>query len=108
MGKIAEGWNQTKQKVSDVTDSFAELRNKISGKDDMQKRTEEAIVCTKQENKETKEVSIPTDIIVPDSRGVGVIRPPSPSEIGVGGKCISQKLRVMPSGPLPGMSAPGQ
>jgi len=47
----------------------------------MQKRTEEAIVCTKQENKETKEVSIPTDIIAPDSRGVGVIRPPSPSEI---------------------------
>ena len=91
-----------------MTDSFAELRNKILGKDDMQKRTEEAIVCTKQENKEAKEVSIPTDIIVPDSRGVGVIRLPSPSEIGVGGKCISQKLRVMPSGPLPGMSAPGQ
>lgn len=91
-----------------MTDSFAELRNKLSGKDDMQKRTEEAIVCTKKENKETKEVSIPTDIIAPDSRGVGVIRPPSPSDIGVEGKCISQKLRVMPSGPLPGMSAPGQ
>ncbi len=107
-GKIAEGWNQTKQKVSDVTDSFAELMNKLSGKDDMQKRTDEAIVCTKQENKETKEVSIPSDIITPDSRGVGLIRPPSPSEIGVGEKCISQRLRVMQSGPLPGLSAPGQ
>lgn len=82
--------------------------NKLSGKDDMKKRTDEALIRTRQENKETTEISTPSDIIAPDSRGVGVVRPPSPSEIGVGEKCISQKIRIMQSEPLPGLSAPGQ
>lgn len=88
--------------MSEAADSFSEFMNKISIKDDVEKRVDEALVCKKQRNETTKkEESIPPDIIKPNSRGVGVITRPSPSEVGDGVKsCIEVEIRKMESGPL--------
>ena len=107
-GKIADGWEGMKGKMSEAADSFSEFMNKISGKDDVEKRVDEALVCKKQRNETTKEESIPPDIIKPNSRGVGVITRPSPSEVGDGVSCIEVEIRKMESGPLPGLAPPGQ
>ena len=52
--KIAEGWDKAKNKMQDAADSFSEFVNKITGKDDVEKRTAEAFSCTKQRNSKTE------------------------------------------------------
>jgi RHS repeat-associated protein len=90
-----------KELINDVVD---EVKKIFDG--ETTKRTDEAIVCTRQENTKTEEKSIPPDVMTPNSRGVGVTRPPSPSEIDSPFKCIQTRIRPMvDAGPLPGLDA---
>jgi RHS repeat-associated protein len=95
-------------KTTSTADSANEISNVLTDKTNQTKRIDEALICKQQENKKTKEISTPYDVIAPDSNGIGVIRQPSPSEIGEGYKCTATSIRPGMSGTLPGFEAPGR
>jgi len=106
--KIVNGWDNIKNKIQEVADSFSEFINYISGKNDVEKRVDEALICSKQRNSKTGHAFIPPDIIILDSRGIGIIRPPSPSELSPNEVCVDVKLRSIDMGLLPGYEVPGK
>ena len=106
--KISEGWGKAKEKLQEAADSFSEFVNKITGRDAVEARVQEALVCTKQQNTKTQTVSQPNEVIAPNSRGVAVVRPPSPNELLPDEICLSTEFRKMDGGPLPGLEVPGK
>ena len=100
--KISKGWQESGEKVKESVDALEELANKVSGKHSAENSVTEATACVLQENKDG-ETSTPLKILTTDSRGNGVIREPSATELQPGYTCVRSIIRVMQTGAPPGL-----
>jgi RHS repeat-associated protein len=102
------GSESKKDIFQSIQDTYDEIMKSIKG-EDQKSRIDEVMVCAKQRNVETGKETEPPDVMAPDSRGRGVTRPPSPSEIASPFKCIDERIRQLKNaGPLPGFEVPGR
>jgi hypothetical protein len=115
--RIQDGIDEFKKSMKDITKKMNSsnkekqdrIEEKIEKANEKMKKEEvdRGIVCTKQLHKITKKDSRPPDQLDVNSRGIGQIRPPHPSEVTSPFECIDFKLIPLHN-PLPGLEVPGR